>query len=75
MINKLIGRKIMITRSIYDQLKRQDGCAREKIKQQAEDINPKEDNIPDSLAEATTAPLEDNELGGNATQDDVKNDK
>ena len=32
-------------------------------------------NIPDSLAEATTAPLEDNELGGNATQDDVKNDK
>ena len=46
-----------------------------KIKQQAEDINPKEDNIPDSLAEATTAPLEDNELGGNATQDDVKNDK
>ncbi|MBK3394264.1 hypothetical protein IQ457_09980 [Psychrobacter sp. M9-54-1] len=46
-----------------------------KIKQQAEDINPKEDNIPDSLAEATTVPLEDNELGGNATQDDVKNDK
>ena len=46
-----------------------------KIKQQAEDINPKEDNIPDSLAEATTALLEDNELGGNATQDDVKKDK
>ena len=46
-----------------------------KIKQQAEDINPKEDNIPDSLAEATTASLENNELGGNATQDDVKNDK
>jgi len=43
-----------------------------KIKQQAEDINPREDSIPDSLAEATTAPLEDNELGGNATQDDVK---
>ena len=42
-----------------------------KIKQQAEDINPKKDNIPDSLAEATTAPLEDNELGG----DDVKKDK
>ena len=46
-----------------------------KIKQQAEDINPKEDNIPDSLAESTTASLENNELGGNATQDDVKNDK
>lgn len=43
-----------------------------KIKQQAEDINPREDSIPDSLAEATTAPLEDNELGGNATQHDVK---
>ena len=46
-----------------------------KIKQKAEDINPKKDNIPDSIADATTAPLEDNELGGNATQDDVKNDK
>lgn len=46
-----------------------------KIKQQAEDINPREDKNPDSLAEATTAPLENNELGGNATQDDVKNDK
>lgn len=46
-----------------------------KIKQQAEDINPREDKTPDSLAEATTAPLEDNELGGNATQDDVKKDK
>ena len=46
-----------------------------KIKQQAEDINPREDKTPDSLAEATTAPLENNELGGNATQDDVKNDK
>lgn len=43
-----------------------------KIEQQAEDINPREDNVPDSLAEATTAPLADNELGGNATQDDVK---
>lgn len=46
-----------------------------KIKQQAKDINPKKDNIPDSLAEATTASLENNELGGNATQDDVKKDK
>lgn len=46
-----------------------------KIKQQAEDINPREDSIPDSLAEATTAPLEDNELGGNATQDNVKKEK
>lgn len=30
MIDKLIGRKIMITRSIYDRLKRQHGRAREK---------------------------------------------
>lgn len=45
----------------------------QKIEKLAEDINPSEDNIPDSLAEATTAPLDDNELGGNATQDDTKN--
>ncbi|WP_299185874.1 hypothetical protein [uncultured Psychrobacter sp.] len=45
----------------------------QKIEKLAEDIKPSEDNIPDSLAEATTAPLDDNELGGNATQDDTKN--
>lgn len=44
----------------------------QKIKQQAEDINPSESTSPDSLAEATTAPLDDDALGGTATQDDVK---
>ena len=29
------------------------------------------DNAPDSLAEATTAPLSEDALGGNATQDDI----
>ena len=44
----------------------------QKIKQQAEDINLSESTSPDSLAEATTAPLDDDALGGTATQDDVK---
>ena len=44
----------------------------QKIKQQAEDINPSESTSPDSLAEATTALLDDDALGGTATQDDVK---
>ena len=40
------------------------------------DINPSEDATPDSLAEATTAPLADDELGGTASKDDVqKNNK
>lgn len=43
----------------------------QKIKELVEDINPSEDNIPDSEAEATTVPLEDGALGGHATQDDV----
>lgn len=43
-----------------------------KIKEQAEDINPSESTSPDSLAEATTAPLDDDALGGTATQDDVE---
>ena len=43
------------------------------IEKLAEDMNPSEHATPDSLAEVTTAaPLEENELGGNATQDDVK---
>ncbi len=43
-----------------------------EIQQLSEDINPSEDTTPDSLAEVTTAsPLDDDELGGNATQDDV----
>ena len=29
-------------------------------------------NSPDSVAEATTAPLKEDQLGGHATQDDVK---
>ncbi len=44
-----------------------------KIENLAEDINPSEHDTPDSLAEVTTAaPLEEDELGGNATEDDVK---
>ena len=43
-----------------------------KIQELANDINPSEDIAPDSLAEATTALLPDDALGGNATQDDVK---
>lgn len=42
-----------------------------KIQKLAEDINPSEDTIPDSLAEATTAPLADDELGGNATEKNI----
>lgn len=45
----------------------------QEIQKLATDINPSENTIPDSAAEATTAPLEDDELGGNATNDDVKN--
>lgn len=44
----------------------------EKIQQLASEINPSEDIAPDSLAEATTAPLSDDALGGHATEDDVK---
>lgn len=43
-----------------------------KIQKLANEINPSEDTSPDSLAEATTAPLSDDALGGNATQNDVK---
>ncbi|WP_435979610.1 hypothetical protein [Psychrobacter sp. DM4] len=41
------------------------------INEQFKEINPT-DEAPDSLAEATTAPLDDNELGKHATEDDVK---
>lgn len=44
----------------------------QKIAELAEDINPSEDVVPDSVAEATTVPLDDDALGGNATEDDVK---
>lgn len=46
-----------------------------KIEELAEDINPRQDKAPDSLAEATTVPLDDDALGGNATEDDVKQNK
>ena len=48
-----------------------------EIQKLAADINPSQDLVPDSLAEATTVPLDDDELGGNATEEDVKknNDK
>ncbi|MEN8625392.1 hypothetical protein [Psychrobacter proteolyticus] len=43
-----------------------------EIEKLAEEINPREHTAPDSLAEVTTAaPLEDDELGGNATESDV----
>lgn len=38
----------------------------QEIEALAEDINPREDATPDSLAEATTAPLTDDQLGDNA---------
>ncbi|MBO1531810.1 hypothetical protein J3492_11385 [Psychrobacter sp. F1192] len=44
----------------------------QKIAELAEDINPSEDTVPDSVAEATTVPLDDDALGGNATEDDAK---
>lgn len=47
----------------------------QKIEKLADDINPSQDVIPDSLAEATTVPLDDDALGGNATEDDVKKNK
>ncbi len=47
----------------------------QEIKKLADDINPSQDVIPHSLAEATTVPLDDDALGGNATEDDVKKNK
>lgn len=44
----------------------------QEIQKLAEDINPSQNITPDSSAEANTAPLEDDELGGHATNDDVK---
>lgn len=42
-----------------------------KIQELADEIDPT-DTVPDSLAEATTAPLDDDALGGTATQDNIK---
>ena len=48
----------------------QDMDAQEKqIETLAEDINPAQDITPDSEAEATTVPLDDDALGGHATED------
>jgi len=42
-----------------------------EIEKLAEEVNPSEHTTPDSLAEVSTAaPLEDDELGGNATESD-----
>lgn len=46
----------------------------EEVKELAEDINPT-DKTPDSLAEATTAPLDDDQLGGTVSQNDVNESK
>jgi hypothetical protein len=46
-----------------------------QIQKLVNDINPSADVIPDSIAEATTVPLADDALGGNATEDNVKNNK
>ena len=42
-----------------------------KIQELTDEIDPT-DTVPDSLAEATTAPLDDDALGGTATQDNIK---
>ena len=42
-----------------------------KIQELADEIDPT-DTVPDSLAEATTAPLDDDALGGTAIQDKIK---
>ena len=47
----------------------------QEINQLVEDINPRTDNSPDSLAEATTVPLADDELGGTASEDDIQKNK
>ena len=48
--------------------------AQEKeVKALSKDIDPNENDIPDSLAEATTVPLADDELGGTVSEDDIKN--
>lgn len=43
-----------------------------EIKALSKDIDPTENNVPDSLAEATTVPLADDALGGTADEDDLK---
>lgn len=55
-----------------DKSKQDMDAQEQKIQKLAEDINPSEDSVPDSVAEATTVPLDDDALGGNTTEDDVK---
>lgn len=45
-----------------------------EVKELAENINPT-DETPDSLAEATTAPLDDDQLGGTVSQSNVDKNK
>ena len=47
----------------------------QEINQLVEDINPRADNSPDSLAEVTTVPLADDELGGTASEEDIQKNK
>ena len=47
----------------------------QEINQLVEDIYPRTDNSPDSLAEATTVPLADDELGGTASEEDIQKNK
>ena len=44
-----------------------------KIAELAKDINPSEDITPDSEAEMTTVPLDDDALGGTANESDKDN--
>ena len=50
--------------------KKMDG-EEEKIEKLANDINPSEAVTPDSLAEATTAPLDNDALGGTSKEEDL----
>ncbi len=50
--------------------KKMDG-EEEKIEKLANDINPSEDVTPDSLAEATTVPLDNDALGGTSKEEDL----
>ncbi len=58
-----------------DKPKKDMDAEEKQIEKLAEDINPREDDTPDSLAEATTVPLDDDDLGGSATEDEAKRNK
>ena len=52
-----------------DKPKKELDAQEQEIQNLANNINPSQDVFPDSLAEATTVPLDDDALGGNATED------